>query len=57
MLTLKEVKQLLEKGETVRLECKEAKNSVPKSIYETYSTFSNTNGGIVLLGVAENKTA
>lgn len=38
------------------VECKKAENSVPKSVYETYSAFANTNGGYIILGVKEDKT-
>lgn len=41
-------------GERVTLECKKAQNGVPNSLWETYSAFANTNGGILLLGVYEN---
>ena len=53
MLTISGLYQLLSKGENVSLECKEAKVSVPRSIYETYSAFANTNGGVMVLGVKE----
>lgn len=34
-------------------ELKKATNSVPKSLWETYSSFSNTKGGLIILGVEE----
>ena len=39
------------------MEAKLAKNDVPKSLWETYSSFCNTLGGYILLGVAEDKEA
>ena len=42
-------------GERLTLECKAAKNTLPKSVWETYSSFCNTVGGTVLLGVEENQ--
>lgn len=50
----KEIIELLKYGEHINLECKKAENNLPKSVWETYSSFANTNGGIILLGVEEN---
>ena len=48
------IKETLLKGERVILECKKAKAEVPKSIWQTYSAFANTIGGLILLGVDED---
>jgi predicted HTH transcriptional regulator len=50
----KTIREALLKGERVTLECKRAKAEVPKSIWQTYSAFANTIGGLILLGVDED---
>ena len=48
------IMETLQKGERVTLECKKAQSSVPNSVWETYSAFANTNGGLILFGVYED---
>ena len=48
------IKSIMATGERVTLECKKAQNSVPISLWDTYSAFANTYGGTILLGVVEH---
>ena len=50
-----QIKILLNIGENKEIEFKEAKRKLPKSLWETYSSFSNSWGGIIVLGIKENK--
>lgn len=49
------VKELINLKEGHKVELKTAENELPKTFWETYSAFSNTEGGIVYLGIEENK--
>ena len=40
--------------ESNQLEAKAASNGMPRSMWETYCAFANTNGGTILLGVSED---
>ena len=54
-ITAEYIKELVNHGEHSSVEMKKCKKSVPDSVWETYSAFANTRGGVILLGVYENK--
>lgn len=53
-MTEKEILDSLKYGEKINLECKKAESKIPNSVWETYSSFANTNGGLILFGVEEH---
>jgi len=53
-MNLQEIENIIRQGEGLKIEFKEASDSVPKSFYETVASFSNTDGGSILLGVNDN---
>ena len=53
-MTAEEIMELLKFGEHINLECKKAESKIPNSVWETYSSFANTDGGVILFGVDEN---
>ena len=53
-MTQQEIKICLEQGEGTRIEYKKAWEKAPSDLYETIVSFSNKDGGIVLIGVSDN---
>ncbi len=50
-----DISVILNSTEVVNIEVKSAQNGIPKSIWETYSSFANTFGGTIVLGIDEDK--
>ena len=53
-MTEREIMELLQFGEHIHLECKKAETKLPGAVWETYSSFANTDGGVILFGVEEH---
>lgn len=51
-----QLKQLIQKGESLTTEFKESKSKLNKDVYETVCAFLNRDGGDILLGVADDGT-
>ena len=54
-MTDEELKELIVKGEGDAVEFKRARGGVPADFWPSYSAFSNTDGGVIVLGVRENE--
>lgn len=54
MITSEQIIEQLKYGERISLECKNSRNEISKSVWETYSAFANTGGGVILLGIEEH---
>ncbi|MCD8221862.1 MAG: putative DNA binding domain-containing protein [Clostridiales bacterium] len=55
-MTWSELLDEIFKGEKIDMECKLAEKAIPQSVYETYSSFANSKGGNIVLGVEEDKS-
>ena len=58
MITVSEITEAIRQmrrvgSDTQHWEVKEAVNQLPKSLYETLSSFANTSGGLIILGLSE----
>ncbi len=53
-MEIKDLEYIIKQGEGLRVEFKDAEDGVPSSFYETVVSFSNTDGGTILLGVDDN---
>lgn len=50
-----DIASILKSEENVDIEVKAAHKGIPNSIWETYSSFANTFGGTIILGIEEDK--
>ena len=49
-----DLKKIFDGSEKVNVEVKAAQGGLPSSIWETYSSFANTFGGVIILGIGED---
>ena len=50
---MKKIIDIINSGEGIDIEFKRCGNKLPKTFWETYSAFANTNGGVIILGYDE----
>ena len=48
-----EIKRLVAKSENAAVEFKRARGGVPADLWPSHSSFANTDGGVIILGVRE----
>lgn len=54
-MTVEEIKLLIQDGERINVEFKEARTALTKDIFDTVCSFNNRNGGHILLGITDSK--
>jgi ATP-dependent DNA helicase RecG len=52
-MTQQELNKIINQGEGIRIEFKEAQQGVPDSFYDTVVSFLNREGGVILLGITD----
>lgn len=55
MINGEDIHRYIKTGESQYVEFKRAEHKFPKSVLETICAFSNSNGGVLLLGIDEDK--
>lgn len=53
-MTIEDINKAISEGEGLKIEFKAAPDNVPGSFYETVSSFSNTDGGTIYLGITDD---
>ena len=53
-MTKEEVRHIISQGEGVTIEFKDSRGGLPDSFYESAVSLSNTDGGVILLGVDDD---
>lgn len=56
-MTEYELLTLIHGGENIRVEFKKSTNEITRDVYDTVCSFSNRDGGIIILGVKDTKMA
>lgn len=53
-MTIEDVRHIISRGEGYTIEFKDATGGMPSSFYESAVSMSNTDGGVLLLGVDDD---